>query len=65
MSSGVGSRPYKAPEVLSGGKDYDGRADVWSAGIIALEMFLHYRPKFDPGKASYVLSSLRLKQIAL
>ncbi len=49
MSSGVGSLKYASPEVRFGRKDYDDRTDVWSVGIIALEMHLRVCPKFGSG----------------
>ncbi len=40
MTSGVGSPRYKSPEIRNGSKDYDCKTDVFSAGVIALELYL-------------------------
>jgi serine/threonine protein kinase len=38
MSVDVGTRWYKAPEILYGARSYDASVDVWSAGCILAEL---------------------------
>ncbi len=40
MTSGIGSSRYKSPEIRDGRKDYDCKTDVFSAGVVALELYL-------------------------
>ncbi len=38
MSVDVGTRWYKAPEILYGSRNYDQSVDIWSAGCILAEL---------------------------
>lgn len=38
MSVDVGTRWYKAPEILLGSRSYDEKVDIWSAGCILAEL---------------------------
>ena len=38
MSVDVGTRWYKAPEILLGLRSYDEKVDIWSAGCIIAEL---------------------------
>ncbi len=38
MSVDVGTRWYKAPEILYGARHYDSSVDIWSAGCILAEL---------------------------
>jgi len=35
---------YRSPEILLGDKNYDFKCDIWSAGIIMLEMLFNDCP---------------------
>lgn len=47
----VGTKWYKAPEMLFGTKNYDKSVDIWSFGCIMAEMFL-LEPIF-PGNTDF------------
>ncbi len=38
MSVDVGTRWYKAPEIIYGARKYDSAVDIWSAGCILAEL---------------------------
>lgn len=38
MTFDVGTRWYKAPEMMLGSKDYDEKIDVWAAGSVFAEL---------------------------
>lgn len=38
MSVDVGTRWYKAPDILYGARKYDSSVDIWSAGCILAEL---------------------------
>ncbi len=38
-----GTRGYMAPEVITGERDADARADLWAAGVILFELLAHAR----------------------
>lgn len=38
MSVDVGTKWYKAPEILYGARSYDSSIDIWSAGCIFAEL---------------------------
>ena len=35
---------YRAPEIIKGKTDYGFEVDIWSLGIILIEIFLGYLP---------------------
>uniref|UniRef100_A0A0G4FVX7 Mitogen-activated protein kinase n=1 Tax=Chromera velia CCMP2878 TaxID=1169474 RepID=A0A0G4FVX7_9ALVE len=51
MTSYVATRWYRAPELIWGSGDYDGRVDVWAAGCVLAEMLGHGKVLF-PGRDS-------------
>jgi WD40 repeat protein len=54
----AGTPVYSAPEQISGGKDVDGRADVWSLGATLYEL-LTDRVPFDGDSEHEVLDRIR------
>lgn len=38
----IGTRSFRAPELLVGNRYYDTKIDVWSAGIVFLKLILKY-----------------------
>lgn len=48
-SPGVGTRQYKAPEVIVGYPNYDYSVDIWSIGCIIGELVLRYVECRQPG----------------
>jgi serine/threonine protein kinase len=38
----IGTRSFRAPELLVGNKYYDTKIDIWSAGIVFLKLILGY-----------------------
>lgn len=38
MTFGVGTQPYRPPELLMGSKSYSKAVDIWSVGCIFAEM---------------------------
>lgn len=63
-SGGRGTTGYEAPEVIAdnlfGTKGFDQRADVWSVGIILVQMFNHLLPSLHQTKrADPVVMDLR------
>jgi serine/threonine protein kinase len=49
MTGVVGGVLWMAPEVLSDAQDYTNRADIWSAGCVAIEMWTGQRPWYGKG----------------
>ncbi|KAF0266812.1 hypothetical protein FOG51_01480 [Hanseniaspora uvarum] len=48
MTNNVVTRWYKAPELLLGSKNYDFKIDIWSLGLIIIELLI--RVPYLPGK---------------
>jgi serine/threonine protein kinase len=38
----IGTRSFRAPELLVGNRYYDTKIDIWSAGIVFLKLILSY-----------------------
>ena len=38
----IGTRSFRAPELLVGNEFYDTKIDIWSAGIVFLKLVLKY-----------------------
>jgi len=38
----IGTRSFRAPELLVGNKFYNTKIDIWSAGIVLLKLILKY-----------------------
>ena len=38
----IGTRSFRAPELLVGNRYYDTKIDIWSAGIVFLKLILKY-----------------------
>ena len=38
----IGTRSFRAPELLVGNRFYDTKIDIWSAGIVFLKLILKY-----------------------
>ncbi|EQL03610.1 Serine/threonine-protein kinase domain protein [Ophiocordyceps sinensis CO18] len=47
MKTYVGTRRYLAPEILEHARLYDSKADIWSLGIMAMELFCGLPPFQD------------------
>ena len=56
LTPGVGTKWYKAPEIIFGGKHYDKSVDIWSFGCLMAEMFL-LEPLF-PGSTDFEMINL-------
>ena len=56
LTPGVGTKWYKAPEIIFGGKHYDKSVDIWSFGCLLAEMFL-LEPLF-PGSTDFEMINL-------
>lgn len=56
----LGTPHYMAPEVIFGEDDIDGRADVWSLGVIVYEALAGTRP-FDGDNAGQVFKAVALE----
>lgn len=56
FTSGIGTKWYKAPEILLGKKNYNKQIDVWSLGCILAELFL-LEPLF-PGSSDFEMINL-------
>lgn len=41
----IGTRSFRAPELLVGNRYYDTKIDIWSAGIVLLKLILKYLNK--------------------
>lgn len=41
----IGTRAFRAPELLVGNKYYDTKIDIWSAGIVFLKLILGFLSK--------------------
>jgi cell division cycle 2-like protein len=60
-SNPVGSRGYRAPEIILGSTDYDERIDTWSLGVIMAELLAGKHPflgKTDKENLSEILDIL-------
>ena len=55
VTAGIGTKWYKAPEIIFGRKDYDKKVDIWSFGCLAAELFL-LEPIF-PGNTDFEMIS--------
>ena len=56
LTPGVGTKWYKAPEIIFGNKHYDKSVDIWSFGRLMAEMFL-LEPLF-PGSTDFEMINL-------
>ena len=56
LTPGVGTKWYKAPEIIFGNKHYDKSVDIWSFGCLMTEMFL-LEPLF-PGSTNFEIINL-------
>ena len=56
LTPGVGTKWYKAPEIIFGGKHYDKSVDIWSFGCLMAELFL-LEPLF-PGSTDFEMINL-------
>lgn len=56
LTPGVGTKWYKAPEIIFGDKKYDKSVDVWSFGCLIAELFL-LEPLF-PGSTDFEMINL-------
>ena len=56
LTAGVGTKWYKAPEIIFGNKHYDKSVDIWSFGCLMAEMFL-LEPLF-PGSTDFEMINL-------
>lgn len=41
----IGTRSFRAPELLVGNQYYDSKIDIWSAGVIFLKLIFKYLNK--------------------
>jgi serine/threonine protein kinase len=60
----VGKVPYMSPEVLQGDK-VDGRADLYSLGIVGYELLTGLSPNIHPSQTASVLASITCVMLAL
>lgn len=58
----LGPAAYRSPEELTTPRSIDGRADVWSLGVILFELVTRGLP-FGDGSASQVLRKIRSKEL--
>ena len=56
LTPGIGTKWYKAPEIIFGNKHYDKSVDIWSFGCLMAEMFL-LEPLF-PGSTDFEMINL-------
>ena len=56
LTPGIGTKWYKAPEIIFGDKHYDKSVDIWSFGCLMAEMFL-LEPLF-PGSTDFEMINL-------
>ena len=56
LTTGVGTKWYKAPEIIFGNKNYDKSVDIWSFGCLIAELFL-LEPLF-PGSTDFEMVNL-------
>lgn len=56
LTTGVGTKWYKAPEIIFGNKKYDKSIDIWSFGCLVAELFL-LEPLF-PGSTDFEMVNL-------
>ena len=56
LTPGVGTKWYKAPEIIFGNKHYDKSVDIWCFGCLMAEMFL-LEPLF-PGSTDFEMINL-------
>jgi len=56
LTPGVGTKWYKAPEIIFGSKNYDKSVDIWSFGCLMAELFL-LEPIF-PGSTDFEMINL-------
>lgn len=54
MTARIGSRFYRAPEIILCNKTYDFAVDIWAIGCILAELLLNFieKPKADDEKKS-------------
>lgn len=63
LTGGLGTPLYVAPEILAGGKvEYDSSVDMYSLGIIFIEMLHSMKTKMERSK---ILNNARLEEIIL
>ena len=56
LTPGIGTKWYKAPEIIFGSKYYDKSVDIWSFGCLMAEIFL-LEPLF-PGSTDFEMINL-------
>jgi len=56
-SSGVGTGPYRAPELIFSPNDYGGEIDMWSFGCTVAELFTSKDTLFSDGAQDGMLTS--------
>lgn len=60
MDTQVGSRWYRAPEVLFGSQYYDEKIDIWSAGCVVIEVLTSYPLFISEDDIGQAVSMLRI-----